>query len=109
MDTPPSTWMVCPVMKLASPMHNNMTVPNIAWRADTAHRRPATLVPGSDGLEHLGRQPAHHAVVGGAGTNDIHGDATTAQRDREIAHQRILRGSLALRGAAGPRAGAAAP
>ncbi|SRR5713101_5399562 len=27
-------------------------VPDIAWRADTAHRRPATLVPGSDGLEH---------------------------------------------------------
>src|SRR5713226_974843 len=23
--SPPSTWMVCPVMKLASPMHNNMT------------------------------------------------------------------------------------
>src|SRR5207248_11758920 len=70
----------------------NHGVADVGWQAEAPHGRPAALMPVLDHLEHLGRQPAEDAVVAGARTDDVHGDALLGESDREITSQRLLRG-----------------
>src|SRR5438477_9521559 len=70
----------------------NHGVADVGWQAKAPHGRPAALMPVLDHLEHLGRQPAEDAVVAGAWTDHVHGDALLGEGDREITSQRLLRG-----------------
>src|SRR5439155_2923606 len=49
-------------------------VPNIGRGTPPPHWRPAALVPGFNGLEHLRRQAAHHTVIRGPWTDYIQVD-----------------------------------
>src|SRR5689334_19631999 len=70
----------------------NHGVPDVGWKTEAPHGRPAALVPIPNHLEHLRRQTAENTVSTCARADDVHRDALLGESDREITSQRLLRG-----------------
>src|SRR6267143_1740910 len=72
--------------------HQDDSVADVRRCAETAHRRPAALVPVLDELEDLRWKAGEHAVVASPRTDRVHGDAALCERDGEVAGQRLFGG-----------------